>query len=61
VTLAVGFGPALSWATWMTLRYEPLLGRGRSVALAWTPWILERAGFHRGDRWLRRYWDEDAR
>jgi hypothetical protein len=77
VTLAVGFGPALAWATWMTLRYAPVLGWGRSfalaaftgmgvlglssLALAWTPWILDRAGLPRAGAWLRRYWDEDAR
>jgi hypothetical protein len=32
-----------------------------SLALAWTPWILDRAGLPRAGAWLRRYWDEDAR
>jgi hypothetical protein len=77
VTGMVGFGPALGWAAWMTFRYEPVLGWGRAVALAaftglgvlglsslvlaWTPWLLEHAGFSRGGAWLRKYWDEDAR
>jgi hypothetical protein len=77
VTALVGFGPALAWAAWMTLRLAPLLGVGRSLALAaftglgvlglsslvlaWTPWLLERAGFRRAGAWLRRHWDEDAR
>jgi hypothetical protein len=77
VTLLVGFGPALAWVAWMTLRYRPVLGWGRAAALAaftglgvlglsslvlaWTPWLLERAGFRRGGAWLRKYWDEDAR
>jgi hypothetical protein len=77
VTALVGFGPALAWVAWMTLRLEPALGLGRALALAaftglgvlglsslvlaWTPWLLERAGFPRAGAWLRRHWDEDAR
>jgi hypothetical protein len=77
LTPLVGFGPALAWVAWMTLRYQPLLGWGRALALAaftglgvlglsslvlaWTPWLLERAGFRRGGAWLRKHWDEDAR
>ncbi len=77
VTALVGFGPALAWTTWMTLRYRPVLGTWRALALAsftglgvlglsalvlaWTPALLERAGLRRAAAWLRRYWDEDAR
>ncbi len=77
VTAVVGFGPALAWTTWMTLRFRPVLGTGRALALgaftglgvlglsalvlAWTPWLLERAGFRNAAAWLRRHWDEDAR
>jgi hypothetical protein len=77
VVALVGFGPALAWVAWMTLRYEPSLGPGRALALAtftglgvlglsalvlaWTPSLLERAGLRRAAAWLRRYWDEDAR
>jgi hypothetical protein len=77
VTVVVGFGPALAWASWMTWRFEPLLGLGRALALAaftglgviglsslvlaWTPWLLERAGLRDAGAWLRKYWDEDAR
>ena len=75
--LVVGFGPALAWIAWMTLRYERALGLGRALALAsftglgvlglsalvlaWTPRLLERAGLGRAAAWLRRHWDEDAR
>jgi hypothetical protein len=77
VVALVGFGPALAWVTWMTLRFERSLGLGRTIALAaftglgvlglsslvlaWTPALLERAGMRRAGAWLRRYWDEDAR
>jgi hypothetical protein len=77
VTLLVGFGPATAWVTWMTLRYARALGPGPAFALAafsglgvlglsalvlaWTPWLLERAGLVRLATWLRRHWDEDAR
>ena len=77
VTALVGFGPALAWVTWMTLRYRGAIGPGRAVALAcftglgvlglsalvlaWTPALLERVGLRRAGAWLRRYWDEDAR
>jgi hypothetical protein len=77
VTAVVGFGPALAWVAWMTLRYERPLGMGRALALAtftglgvlglsalvlaWTPSLLERAGLRGAGAWLRRYWDEDAR
>ena len=77
VVALVGFGPALAWVAWMTLRFERSLGLGRTIALAsftglgvlglsslvlaWTPALLERAGMRRAGAWLRRYWDEDAR
>ena len=75
--LVVGFGPALAWVALVTLRFERPLGLGRALALAaftglgvlglsalalaWTPALLERAGFRRAAALLRRYWDEDAR
>ncbi len=77
VTALVGFGPALAWIAWVTLRYRGTIGLGRALALAcftglgvlglsalvlaWTPALLERAGLRRAGAWLRRYWDEDAR
>ena len=77
VVALVGFGPALAWVAYLTLRLERSLGLGRAIALAaftglgvlglsslvlaWTPALLERAGMQRAGAWLRRYWDEDAR
>ena len=77
MTALVGFGPALAWVAWMTLRYRGAIGLGRALALAcftglgvlglsalvlaWTPALLERAGLRRAGAWLRRTWDEDAR
>lgn len=77
VPLVVGFGPALAWMAWVTLRYRDALGTGQALALAWitgmgvlglsalvlawTPRLLERAGLRRAAAWLRRHWDEDAR
>ena len=77
MTSLVGFGPALAWIAWMTLRYRGAIGVGRALALAcftglgvlglsalvlaWTPSLLERAGLRRAGAWLRRHWDEDAR
>ena len=77
VTALVGFGPAVAWVAWMTLRYRDAIGPGRAIALAcftglgvlglsalvlaWTPAVLEGAGLRRAAAWLRRHWDEDAR
>lgn len=77
VTLLVGFGPATAWVAWLTWRFTPSLGAGRALAiaaftgmgvlglsalvLAWTPWLLERAGLRVLAARLRRHWDEDAR
>ena len=77
VTAVVGFGPALAWTTWMTLRFRPVLGTWRALGLAaftglgvlglsalvlaWTPWLLERAGWRDAAARLRKHWDEDAR
>jgi hypothetical protein len=77
VTTTVGFGPALVWVAWVTLRLRGAIGPGTalvvaaftglgvlglsSLVLAWTPALLERTGLRRAGAWLRRYWDEDAR
>jgi len=77
VTALVGFGPAVAWIAWVTWRHAPTIGPGRAFALAaftglgvlglsalvlaWTPWLLERAGLGALAARLRRHWDEDAR
>lgn len=62
VTLRWGAGPL---GHGRALLFGALLGLGAvglsSLVLAWLPWSLTRLGFAAAARWLRAWWDPDAR
>ncbi len=70
----MAYAPAVAWLAFAISRYGRswpvvllalFVGVGifglTGVFLAWFPWTVERVGLTRLARWLRTWWDEDAR
>lgn len=73
----MGYGPAAAWVAFALARYGPTRGYApvlalalvvgvgvlglTAVAIAYVPFLVERAGCRRLGAWLRTWWDEDAR